>query len=644
MKKFLKLFLVYFLAIFYLECVYKAAVFNIWLDVGFLYTGLFSVIYALLLTSLTSLIPEKVSRHLMFIVFIIITIIFIGEAMFTFIFGSTFSIYSVNLANQAFDFRKILYTALLEHWYVILLFLVPVVLFGIFKKKFIFHDNLKKTIGYFIITILVYLITLLVLRFNKKDTYSAYSLYFESHAPTIMVTKLGLLTEFRLDIFRYLTNFESKISVDYENSGELRPSAIPEKKIEYNKLDIDFEAVPGNISDYLKNKPATNKNDYTGIFEGKNLIYILAEGFNSIAVHEDITPTLYKLVNTGLVFKNYYAPVFLSTTGGEFQFSTGLIPTQRNLTDWKRGTATFPYAVGNVFNNLGYKTYAFHDWTYTYYARQKTMPTLGYSTYVGCSNGMEKRMNCKIWPPSDEEMIRGTVDDYINDEKFAVHYITVSGHAEYNFFGNNMAARNKKAVAGLPYSDAIKAYLATQIELDKALKLLLEKLEEANRLDDTVIVLSGDHYPYSLSVNQINEISDYERDGTFEINRSNLILYNTSLENTEIEKLACSIDILPTLLNMFGYKYDSRLFLGNDIMSEHDSLVVFNDNSWISDLGRYNAKTGKFIPNESVEVEDGYVARMNREVQNRISISNSIVNTNYYKKILDTLSKEEETP
>ena len=90
----------------------------------------------------------------------------------------------------------------------------------------------------------------------------------------------------------------------------------------------------------------------------------------------------------------------------------------------------------------------------------------------------------------------------------------------------------------------------------------------------------------------------------------------------------------PTILNMFNIEYDSRLLIGRDIMSEHESLVVFNDFSWISEKGRYSTRTGKFTPNDGVEIEEDYVARINREVRNRINASNSIVSNNYYEKIL----------
>ena len=636
MKKFLKSTIILFIAIFTLELIFKTQVIGVFLNDGLLFTALFSLLYASILSFIVGIVPKKSGIPVMITMMSIITVIFMGEALFTYIIGSIFSIYSLNLAGQAFDFSKIILNTIVDRWLVMLLFLTPLILLIIFRKKIVYHDEAKVSWKKAVVCILLYIIAGLSLFLDRKDIYSAYNLYNNTHAPSVMVNKLGVLTEFRIDIERWALGFEEKaLTGDDESSSDTSDNRVEEvKQIEYNQLDLTFDGVDENTKSYLMNRPVSNKNDYTGIFEGKNIIYILAEGFNEIAVDETLTPTLHKLVNEGFVFTNYYSPVFMSTTGGEFQFTTSLIPTQKNLNEWKKPSAQFNYAIGNVFKKKNYGVYAFHDWTYTYYKRNVTMQTLGFDNYLGCRNGLESRMNCKIWPPSDIEMIDATVNDYINDDQFAVYYVTVSGHSEYNFFGNNMAGKNKALVKDLEYSDGIKAYLATQIELDRALERLLQILEENGKLDDTVIVLSGDHYPYTLSVDQMNERSNYTKDLVFEVNKSNLVLYNSATPSETIDKLACSVDVLPTILNMFNIEYDSRLLIGTDIMSEHDSLVIFNDFSWISEKGRYSTRTGRFTPNEGVEVEEDYVSRINREVRNRINASNSIVSNNYYEKIL----------
>ena len=104
------------------------------------------------------------------------------------------------------------------------------------------------------------------------------------------------------------------------------------------------------------------------------------------------------------------------------------------------------------------------------------------------------------------------------------YYLTVSGHLKYTFNGNSMATRHKSAVIDMPYSEPVLAYLATQIELDNAIKVLIEKLEEAGKLDDTVIAISADHYPYGLKDEDILSYADYVEDPKYDIHKNMFLL------------------------------------------------------------------------------------------------------------------------
>ena len=187
-------------------------------------------------------------------------------------------------------------------------------------------------------------------------------------------------------------------------------------------------------------------------------------------------------------------------------------------------------------------------------------------------------------------------------------------------------------VDDLDYPEAARGYLATQIELDRAVKALMDKLAAANKLDDTVIVLTADHYPYNLPIKYINMLSDYERDSLIEANSNNLIIYNSKMESTEIDKVSMSIDILPTVLNLFGIDYDSRLIMGKDILSDSEGIAIFKDKSWITDKGTYHAATKKFGA-DKVDVSNEYINRINAIVNNRVAISKMIVDNNYYESI-----------
>lgn len=633
----------YFTTIIYLEIIAKITITHQFFNDGLIYMIIFTIPIVILLTIITKIFNPKVNKIIATILLLIITLYFGTQYVYATLFSVPFSFSSIGMVDQALDFVNIIKDTLLKYWYYILAIILPFILFIIFNKKIDFNKYHKHTtISLIIMFIISYLSTFILLIPNNSDDVSAKKLYYNTDAPSAIINKFGVLTYTKIDIKRNLFGYESELIII--NSSDTNKDKKDEESIILgdNKLDIDFSSLETTnkeiqtINNYMSKSEATNQSEYTGMFKGKNLIFILAEGFNEIAVDKDRTPTLYKMVNSGFVFNNFYSPVFLSTTGGEFQATTGLIPTQEILSLWKKEQPTISYALGNALGNMGYRAQSYHDWTYTYYKRNITMKTLGFSNYIGCGNGLEERMDCD-WLPFDSEMINVTTEDYLNqDGNFVTYYVTVSGHSPYNS-GDNIAKKHYDAVDSLEYSSSVKYYLASQIELDKMLETLIAKLEESGELEDTVIALVGDHYPYTLSTDEMNEASDYEKDGTIEVNKSNFILWNSEIEEPIIvDKVGSQIDVLPTLLNLFGVEYDSRLIVGKDILSNCDGLAIFSNRSWVSEYGSYNSSTRKFTLKEGKELDNinEYVKSINTRVANSFSISKMIIDNDYYTYIL----------
>ena len=163
--------------------------------------------------------------------------------------------------------------------------------------------------------------------------------------------------------------------------------------------------------------------------------------------------------------------------------------------------------------------------------------------------------------------------------------------------------------------------------------LLLRQLEESGKIDDTLIVIVADHYPYGLSKTQINEKATINRNDKFEVFHSTLIMYNPSIEKTVIDKTISSIDLIPTLYNMYGLEFDSRLFMGRDIFSDQESIVILSDRSWITSKGRYNSVNGKFYPTTEEQLPEDYVANITNIVNKRVSMSAAILDNNYYANL-----------
>ncbi len=376
----------------------------------------------------------------------------------------------------------------------------------------------------------------------------------------------------------------------------------------------------------------TNKNAYTGMFKDYNLIMMTCEAFSPWAVDKDLTPTLYKLVHEGFDFTNFYTPIWItSTSDGEYVACTGLLPDLKKNNSFRRSSDNaMPLCFGHVFSKLGYSTRAYHNNTYTYYGRNKSHPNMGYD-YKAVGNGL---VIPKHWPASDLDMMQATVPEYINDEKFHAYYMTVSGHMMYTFVDNSMSAKNKELVKDLPYSEEAKAYIACNIELDRAMEYLLSELEKAGKLENTVIVMSADHYPYGLTQEQIEELEGGRVEQNFELYRNHLILWSGSMkEPIKVDKYCSSVDIIPTLCNLFGVAYDSRLYSGSDIFSDAASLVIFKDGSFITDYCKYNAGSGKVTMLADAELPDNYIPTVKNIVNTRLNIARGILNHNYYSYI-----------
>lgn len=643
MKSKFKIILWWSFLIIYLEIIYKFFIMKDLLTTNTFSVVLFSIPWIIIFTIITSIFNEKVNKILTIVFSFLIVLITLAQIVYYNFYNSMFSFLSLTTGTgQVMQFYVMIASVIARIWYIFAIILIPYILFLIFKNKlFDFKkNNLKFLISYLLIFILSFLGIVLVINKNNEGFYSLKRLIFKTHAPMLTIDKTGLFTMEMIDIERYIFGFNEEIYSEQINVNN-EEEKVPEVKIEYNTTDIDFDKLINDETDdkiksmhvYFKNAAPSNKNEYTGMFKDKNLIFITAEAFDTIAIDEKLTPTLYKIANNSFIFKNYYQPLYpVSTSDGEYMNLNSLIPKEGVWSFKQTSKISMPYGIGNMFNKEGYVSYGFHNHNYNYYDRQKSHKNIGLK-YYGCGNGLEKKMNCKHWPNSDKEMIDATTSYYIDKDKFMAYYMTVSGHLNYNFSGNNMAYRNKNKVKNLKYSTAIKAYLATQIELDKSIEKLLQVLEEKGKLNDTLIVIAPDHYPYGLTTKQMNEISTIDRNDKFEKFHTTLIMYNPNIEKTVVDKVISSLDILPTIYNLYGLTFDSRLLMGRDIFSNNEHIVILSDRSWITDKGKYNSVTKEFTSTTNEEIEEDYIDRINMIVNQRYGMSSLIIDNNYYKKI-----------
>lgn len=483
------------------------------------------------------------------------------------------------------------------------------------------------------------------------------------------VSKFGLGSSLGLELTYALTGTPTPPLPSLPQPEEPVKDVTPEPVVYgYNTLDIDFTALADSASNstlasihrYVASRTPSRQNEYTGMFKGKNLILLTAEAFSPWFISEELTPTLYRLTHEGFVCTNYYQPGWgQSTTGGEFAVLTGLLPTwiDNNVSFWASRNDYMPLALGNQFRALGYQTPAWHDNTYNYYNRDATHPNLGYD-YQGIGNGLTLPSSSgSSWPYSDLEMMEATMDSYVDTylatgQPFHAYYMTVSGHGGYGW-GHAMAAKNR-AAAQAAYPDAstpVQAYVAANLELEAALTYMLEKLEANGIADDTVICLSADHYPYVLAEADVDYYVELTGRQDTELDtsryRNALILWCGSMEEPVTVDIPCSaVDILPTLSNLFGLPYDSRLLSGRDILDDSYNaasasssipLVILPTaagNSWATAAGVYEARSRTFTPDPGVTVVEDYVDSINALIPTKYTYAKLMIQCDYYRTVL----------
>lgn len=643
----------------------------------------FSLGFGSILGFISSLIPESCDKLFTGVIAFLEVVLFAAEYLIFDTFGVFMGADTIGAGagGVVTNYMQIVVDEIIFNWWRILLLLLPLVLFALFvePKK----NGWKSRTGLAVSAVLMYVLGVAAVNYVDLDkdkmtdsfTFDSACHSFGVHmgfAVDALHATGVLSSELEFDIPVTTTapateaeeteSVEETVAEETVTEGTVaeETTAPTEPPVVYgpHAYDIDYAALAqtesnsnvASLHSYVASQTAAMENAYTGLFEGKNLIFITAEAFTGAFISEELTPTLYRLMTQGIYFTDYYQPLWgAGTTGGEYSNLVGLVPNGGSCMQETLEQDLF-LTMGNQLQKLGYSSAAFHNNDYTYYDRDRTHTLLGYDYFMGYGNGIEEGVQ-KLWPQSDLEMIDFTVPMYIDKQPFSVYYMSVSGHSTY-YPGNAMVDKNYHLVADLDVSDRIRCYIATQMELEAALTSLLAQLEAAGIMDDTVIVVASDHYPYGLIADgkpYVEELMGVKKLDDFSRDRNALIIWSGCIEDMDIvvEDPVMSLDILPTLSNLFGVEYDSRLMAGRDVFSETEPLVIWGySGSWKNHKGGFLASTGKFTPNEGVEVSEDYVSTMNTVVRNKLKYCKGVANYdyfNYVKAALEEIAAQETT-
>ncbi len=669
-------FITYSVIIAYLEFIFHLAVYKS-VDSFIIYPMLFAVAAGMGIFAFLNILPGLAGKLVGCGVVAVFSFYYTAQLIYFKIFNTFLSLVSIGGAENAMNFKSVLFDKLGENIGWIIAFMLPVagVIF-LNVKDVIKNTNLKGKLTGFGSCILAFVIAVLSLNIHGRNVYSPYCLFHDKYVLELSMNKLGVavttvrdgmcLLGQRDDKKRFVMSQNEETGDDAgentfgyddkagdektacsgvagtalaEAEGKTPPIVFKEQQID---AGIDFVRLYDgtededlkNITAYLSMSEPSYKNIYTGMFQNYNVVFVTAESLSRYGISDACTPVLYKLMNDGFVFDNFYNPMWYhSTIDGEYVNCLSQYPASSDWSFYKSADTYQPYALGNILNEQGYDSFAYHDFDFYYYDRSKTHANMGYD-FKAIGYGLD--IPCYVMY-SDIDMVEAVYEEFIDKDKFNVYFMTFSGHLPYDYRNNSMCVKNREEAERLTkdmgLSEEAVAYIAGQMELDKALGLLIDKLDEAGRLEETLFIVTPDHYPYGLSESAYDELSDGRtKEDAFELHRSCLGIWNVGLEEPiYIDKPCASVDVLPTVLNLLGASFDSRLLAGRDILSDSEPLVIFADHSFLNDKIKYNTGTGEvtYLSGEQYVNED-YLEQMIDEVENRLYISNLMIDKDYF--------------
>lgn len=567
MRRQLSYLLIFSLIMLYFETILHVHVMGLSFDWRYVRVAAFSLGYASFLWAVVRIFKPQRAMRVFGVLIGIITFLFLSLDVYYQIMGDFYSIFMSGDVLLGITFIGRFFTNL-EFYH--LLYLIPITLFilksqniKILKYKSVLEPVLIVSFAFLWIVIGLWMINPNpIFASDSPFNYSERDIYEKRPSAYQVIEEFGVLTYLRLDI-----------------------------------QNLNDEPVDSNeaLDAFLETRTPYEVNDMTGLLEGKSVIYILAESFDEMAIHPEVTPVLTQLFERGMVFDNYYAPhYYRNTADTEFMVHTGFYPSRQVPLSMERFQEnTFTETLPRLLQDT-YRTYAYHNYTDYFYPRSDFLSdTIGYDVYKDALDLdlLDEEVSVggpHLWP-SDNDLFEATVDDYINDESFFTYYLTVSGHMDYNL-NHPMVAKNLPEVMNRLSPDdpaledeALLAYYAAQMELEIMVSNILTTLQETNRIEDTVLILASDHYPYGLDEESYETAGKPLNEMGLETHNVPFVIYHPELSHQRIDDVFGSIDVTPTFANLLGIPYDSDRLMGRDVFAPGDNTVRFQNSSILTE-------------------------------------------------------------
>lgn len=568
--------------------------------------NLFMLSFLIVLTIIIYFLPKKASKITYLIIYIFTIIFVIAQSIHMETLGRFFGYSDLMGTKEGAIYFKDVLNKLNQK--VLILVLVSSVIMLISSKLLGSVDRLK-------------------LNFKKKVIFLTFALFISLSCYTLANINLGTKPE---------DDFEKSVSIydayhNYkDNNKSIFISGIyfyclrnPYVYIKEN-ITINKQESIQYINEYFEeNKRVKENNQYTNYFKDKNLIYIMLESIDTFLVDDEYMPTLNYLKNTGWNFNNHYAPTFGSgyTFNTEFALNTGLYSPVNGGAYSLTGN-NFITSLPNLFKKANYSVNSVHQNYGKFYNRTQMHLAFGYDNHYDKSymiNGFNYQ--------SDESLVQDeNIYNYIakSSDRFMTFITTYSAHIPYGNNNNLCKANEEYQIVSKTNNNNNNSEISCIKTLakitDNFIKELIDKLEKDKILDNTVLILTTDHYMYGIK----DKETLYKLKNNTEHNllsKVPFIIWSKDILHKEISTLNSTIDLLPTIANLFGLEYNPNYYLGNDIFSKYYSkYVYFSDNTWVDENNSYKK--------EEDLIEEDY--KVYNEIKKKIEINDLIIKTNYY--------------
>ena len=535
---------------------------------------------------------------------------------------------------------------------------------------------------------LVYIISPILLlythyKLKKKNYYKKVELKAERRKKALKTLSVSgallilfLVTLSSLDVSRFFKQWNKeyivmRFGIYIYQANDLVASVQPKVNAMFG-----YDRASTEFNEYFKDKAdKAEVNDYTNIFEGKNVIVIHAESMmtNTIGLkfnNQEVTPTLNKLAGEGMYFNNFYSQVSVGTSSdSELTYNTSLMPT-------KSGTAFVSYSdrkfigIPSLLNDKGYYTFSMHANNADFWNRRAMHNNMGYQRFYSKTDYKIDKENIVGLGLSDKEFFKQSINkiEKINKkhEKWYGLLIMLSNHtpfSEVDKYGEfpvdiketktNEDGTTEEVV--YPYMEGTKLgnYFKSVHYADQALGEFITGLDQKGLLDNTVFILYGDH-DARLPRRDYNRLYNYDKENDsvldsedpnykeydsyqYELGRKvPFIIWTKDMKGSWLNFTNSNVmgmyDVVPTLGNMFGF-YNKYTF-GHDIYNiGADNIVTFPNGNWVNNKLYYNSQKAEYFPLTEEAISEEEIASNTEYTNKLLDVSNNII-------VFDLLNEE----